>query len=435
VKKVLLFLLLAGTVLAGIGAWQLFPRGATLTEKSLTFSGLQYGNMTDVVSATGVVQPLETVVVSTEMPGLVKGLVARVNDIVVEGAVLATLDDAKFQLKVEEAMNGVATAEAAVAQAEAAREASEIGLKTQIDLQSKGGFRSEKEQAQAQLKAAQAGVLAARARLGAAQTSLKEARLAVEQTQIKVPASSNATSARREYLVLDRNVHLGQMVGPQSGPLFTLAGDLSVMEVRAQIAEGDINKIKNGLFAVFTLSGFGDEDYEFRGKVKETRPLAVNVKGAAYYDAVIEVANQKDAQTGEWRLRPGMTASVDIVRREHKNVWKVPSAALNFQLDEAYQSEAAQTRLAQWKQRADHGQWQTLWTWDAAQRKPWPLFVRIGGLKNGEPGLKDSEGNEILEWEPGTEPRPNQPPPRVIIAAPPARAPGFFDQPANIKVS
>jgi HlyD family secretion protein len=434
VKKILLFLLFAGAALAGIVLWYSLPHGASLSEKSLTFASLQYGNMQDVVSATGVLEPRETLVVSTEVPGVVKVLLARVNDTVGEGAVLATLDDGKLQLKVEEAENGVRTAKAALAQAEAARDAGEIGLKTQIDLESRGGFRSEREQAEAQAKAARAGVLAADARVLAAETGLKEARLALDQTQIKVPGNAESTGSRREYLVLDRQAQMGQMVGPQGPPLFTLAGDLSGMELRAQIAEGDINKVRKGLRAVFTLSGFGDEDIEFTGTVKEIRPLAVNVKGAVYYDAVIEVANRKDARTGEWRLRPGMTASVDIIRREHKNVWRVPSAALNFQLDEAYQSDAVRARVAEWKKRPDHGQWQTLWTWDPSQRKPAPLFVRTGGLKDGDTGLKDNEGNEILEWESGKEPA-NQSPPRVIMAAPPARAPGFFDQPANIKVS
>jgi HlyD family secretion protein len=435
VKKILLFLLFAGAALAGILLWYSLPHGVSLSEKSLTFANLQYGNMQDVVSATGALEPRETLVVSTETPGVVKVLLAQVNDTVAEGSVLAALDDGKLQLKVEEAENGVRTAKAALAQAEAARDAGDIGLKTQIDLESKGGFRSEREQAEAQAKAARAGVLAADSRVRAAETGLKEARLALDQTQIKVPGNADSTGSRREYLVLDRKAQIGQMAGPQGAPLFTLAGDLSGMELRAQIAEGDINKVRKGLSAVFTLSGFGDEDIEFQGTVKEIRPLAVNVKGAVYYDAVIEVGNRKDPRTGEWRLRPGMTASVDIIRREHKNVWRVPSAALNFQLEEAYQSDAARARLAELKKRPDHGQWQTLWTWDASQRKPAPLFVRTGGLKNGETGLKDSEGNEILEWESGTEPAANQPPPRVIIAAPPARAPGFFDQPANIKVS
>ncbi len=431
-KKVLLFLLFAGAVLAGILVWSHFSQNASLTEKSLTFAGIQFGNMADVVSATGVIQPREIFVVSTEVPGIVKEPLAHVNDTVLEGAVLANVDDAKFQLKVEEADNGVRTAQAALMQTEAALAASEIGLKTQIDLAAKGGFRSERDQAEAQTRAARAGVKVAEARLRVAQTGLKEAKLALEQTQIKVPESSTSAGSRREFLILDRQVQVGQMVGPQGSPLFTLAGDLASMEIHAQIAEGDINKVKKGLVAVFTLSGFGDDDLNFQGTVKEIRPLAVNVKGAVYYDAVIDVPNRKDADTGEWRLRPGMTASIDVIRREHKDVWKVPSDALNFQLDEAYQSEAARARLAQWKQRPDHDQWQTLWTWDAATRKPMPLFVRIGGTKNGERGLKDSEGNEILEWE---QVPAKDAPPRVIIAAPPARAPGFFDQPANIKVS
>src|SRR5207302_4411307 len=100
----------------------------------------------------------------------------------------------------------------------------------------------------------------------------------------------------------------------------------------------------------------------------------------------------------EWQLRPGMTVSVNIVRHEHKDVWRVPTAALTFQLEDAYQSEAAKARIDEWKNRRDHKDWQTLWTWDPARHMPWPLFVRVNGLKDGDPGLKDAEGNEILEW-------------------------------------
>jgi HlyD family secretion protein len=435
VKKLLLFLLLSGTALAGMLIWLGFSRSASLSEKSLSFANIQYGTMVDVVSATGTVEAREIVVVGAQVPGVIKTLKAQINDIVSEGAVLATLDDATLQLKVEEADNGRRTAEAALAQAEAARDAGQIALNTQIELEKTGGFRSERERAEAQLKAARAGVLAAQAKVRTAQTALKEAKLALEHTQLKVPGDAESTGDKRQYLVLDRKAHVGLLVGPQSGPLFTLAGDFSNMEFRAQIAEQDINKIKPGLTAVFTLSGFGDEDVEFRRPVSEIRPLAVNVKGAVYYDAVVLVPNQKDPNTNEWRLRPGMTASVDIIRREHKNVWKVPNAALNFKLDEAYQSEAARARVAQWKKRPDHGQWATLWTWNGAERKAEPLFVRIGGLKNGETGLKDSEGNEVLEWEPGREPSAGQSPPRVIINAPPAHTPGFFEQPVPIKVS
>ena len=222
------------------------------------------------------------------------------------------------------------------------------------------------------------------------------------------------------------------MVGPQSGPLFTLAGSLDVVEVHAQVAEGDINKIKTRLKAFFKVTNFDDQDSDFDdGVVKEIRPLASTIKGAVYYDAVIEVKNRKDPKTDEWQLRPGMTVSIDIVRHERVNVWRVPIGALNFTLEEAYHSDAAKAHIAEWKKRADEKDWRPLWVWNEATHRPEPIFIRVGGKKDGEVGLKDSEGNEILEWEPGKQPAGNL---RVIIKAPPARPPGFFDQPANVKI-
>ena len=124
-----------------------------------------------------------------------------------------------------------------------------------------------------------------------------------------------------------------------------------------------------------------------------------------------------------------MTASIDIVRLEHANVWRVPVGALNFKMEGAYQTESAKARLAEWKDRLKTD-WRVLWVWDETTKQPTPIFVRIGA-KIGEVALKDGEGNEILEWEPGKAPTG---PLRVIIEAPPARAPGFFDQPANVKL-
>jgi hypothetical protein len=207
------------------------------------------------------------------------------------------------------------------------------------------------------------------------------------------------------------------------------------MEVHTQVAEGDIPRVRKGLLASFTVSAFGDDDAEFRGKVKEIRPMAGSNQGAVYYDTVVEVANRKEPVSGEWRLRPGMTASVDIVRREHRDVWKVPAAALNFHMEEAYWTDAARQHIAHWRQRSDTADWHALWIWDSDKRRPTPLFVRLGGAdKNGEPGLRDGDFIEILEWEPGREPATSAAP-RIIIDAPPAHAPGFFDQPMNIKVS
>jgi multidrug efflux pump subunit AcrA (membrane-fusion protein) len=389
--------------------------------------------MRDIVSATGLLKARDIVVLGSEMPGVVQVVRGKVNQLVAEGAILAQLDDRRLALKLEEANNSVRTAKAALAQAESLRDAAQAAYNMQVELSKNVGFRSEKEQAEAQLKAAKAGVAAAHARVDTANTGVREAKLALAMSLIKVPAVTSA-GMKREFLILECNVHDGQMVGPQGQPMFILAGGLDRMDVHAQVAEGDVNKLKAGQHAVFSVRTFADDEVEFRGTVKEIRPQAANIKGQVYYDTVIEVINCKDPLSGEWHLRPGMTVSVDIVRREHANVWRVPSEAMNFRLEEAYQSTAAKERLADWSRRSGANEWTTLWTWDNDKNGPWPLFVRVNGRKDGEPGLKDEKGNEILEWESGREPSPSAPP-NVILTAPPAVKPGFFDRPANIKVS
>jgi HlyD family secretion protein len=437
VKKWLLFLLLATVVGVGLYFWWGLTGVQPLHEKSLKFAEVRQVTMRDTVSATGRVEPREIVHVSSESIGTILSISNGIGDTVPEGAELAQLDDRRIVLKLEEANTGVKTAdaaflqaEAALAQADANKDAADRYLKTQQALEKAGGFRAERDQAEAQLqtaragiKVAKAGIEVARAKTQAAQTALKEAELLRDLTRIKVPGLSQRSPgiAKREFLILDRKVCEGQMVGPQTGPLFTLAGNLDNVEVIAQVVEGDVNKIRAGLSAVFKIPNYHDEDSDFDGVIKRIRPQSNIVKGAAYYDAVIQVKNRKDPKTNEWQLRRGMTASIDIVRLEHKNVWRVPSAALMFQMEEAYQNEAAKAHLAEWKKRPDAPDWRPLWIWDETTRQPAPVHVRIGA-KNGEIALKDGEGNEVLEWEPGTEPT------RPLV-----RPPGLLDQP-NVRI-
>jgi HlyD family secretion protein len=434
-----LFIVLA---LAGVGGaaygWWFHTGTQPLTDKALTFAEVRQANIRDIVSATGQIEPCEIVVVTSETPGIVKRLIGRVGDAVIEGMPLAYLDDRKIVLKQDEAKNAIELADAALTQANAAlaqahatRDAAERHLKMQNEVAATVGIRTEREQAKSQLQAAEAGVKlaesgikAAVAKQRAAQTGLQEANLAHTLTSVRVPD----LQARREFLILERKVQEGQMVGPQSGPLFTLAGSLERVEVHAQVAEGDINKIKIRLKGVFKITNYRDEDTEFEGIVKEIRPLASTIKGAVYYDAVLDVQNRRDPTSNEWLLRPGMTTSVDIVRHERVNAWRVPMSALNFTLEDAYQDSASRAQVAAWK---DKSAWRALWIWDKNAQRAAPVFVRVGNNDGEEQGLKDSEGIEILEWEPGKTPSG---PLRVIIGAPPARAPGFFDQPANVKI-
>src|SRR5262249_28732058 len=139
---------------------------------------------------------------------------------------------------------------------------------------------------------------------------------------------------RRSFVVLERNVTLNQQVAPPaSGHLFTLAGGLGHMQVLAQVAEGGVNKVTRGLPVGFTVPGGGGAEATFRGRVEDVRLTPVNDRGAVFYKVLIEVENTRNPATKEWHLRPGQTATVDVLRRVHESVWRVPAAALNFQPD------------------------------------------------------------------------------------------------------
>jgi HlyD family secretion protein len=419
VKKLLLIVVLLGVVLVGGAYWLKRPRTVAVSEEIFTYTPVEYGDLRETVSATGVLKPRDVLLITSELPGTVVQVLAKVNELVKDGQPVLKLDDSLLSLKVREAQN-------AVEQAQEQQRVADLDLQTKKELEHGGGFRSEREQAEAKARAANVLVKAA-------QLKEQQARDALEKTSIQVPVLPGSKPGQRSYIVLDSKVERGQMVGPTlPHPLFTLAADLSTMEVHAQVAEQDIGKVRKGMSATFTVSAYTEPDDKFSGRVREVRPLPTSQQGPVLYDTVIdEVANKRDRQTGEWQLRPGMMAAVSLIRRELMTAWKMPKAALGFQMEDAYQSDAARTFLAQWQTRADHADWRPVWTWDSQRGEPWPIFVRIS--KDGIPGLSDDQFNEVIAWEPGHEPSPSGPPLRVIINAPPPHRPGLFEQPTNIK--
>jgi HlyD family secretion protein len=208
------------------------------------------------------------------------------------------------------------------------------------------------------------------------------------------------------------------------------------MQLQAQIAEGDISKVREGMKADFTVSAYAEGNVHFSGTLSEVRLIPANELGAVFYRVVIDVANQKDG-TGAWKLRPGMTASVDIIRRKHDHAWKVPTSALNFQPDEQHLTDAARAKLAAWGRRTDRELWKPVWVLNE-QKKPWPVFVRVGGTnKEGDEGIRDGQYTEVLEWDPELRPAPDPANeatyPKVIngTKAPPKG--GLFSNMPNIK--
>lgn len=460
-KNLLLALIGAGLLLAGLAYW-INPSPASRGEIAFTLAEVERGSLTETVSATGQLSPHSVALVSSPMGGQVVKIYrnADFNHHVVEGEPLLLLDQSLPRLQVQEAEDGLAAAKGDLDRATAAREAAQEAVNFKESLL-KGpeavGLKSALMEAKYQLKSAEAALDAATAKVKVLETKVAEAKLGLERTEIRAPISG---------VIVDKKVALGQIVGPQlPSPLFTIASDLERMLVNVQVAEGDLSKVHDGLDVTFTVYAYTDSNATFEGKVKEIRYLPTNVQGAVFYTTIVDVVNRRASSQANWRyagdllalggagtlellpvlqlppeqpwmLRPGMTANVDMVVRSHRDAWKVPSAAVNFQLDKNYTPTAAEAKLGEWQKRKDRDDWKHVWILDGL-RKPWPVFVRVGGVNRaGETGIKDGLFTEVLEWDPDLNPPPSpgdpRSYPRVIVGAPPASKPGIFERPARI---
>jgi multidrug efflux pump subunit AcrA (membrane-fusion protein) len=451
--KRLLFVLAALAV--GALAWGLSGRDRGADGPTYTLAEVEHGRLAEMVNATGTVQPREVFLVGVgpEVTGQVVEVRGDFNQAVAEGDLLLRLDDRLARRRWEQAKLAVDLAGVAVRQAEAARDNADTSLRSIKQLSSASRREVEVDLAEGQLKAARVAVEAAEVRLSEEKKALEQAELALLLTEVRVPtlaadgpsvgpgarrsglgalvAGGPLGKERRAFVVLDRKVSLGQQVGPEQGRhLFTLAGDPERVRVHAQVVEGDVNKVICGQAVELTVAGQGDDEPLFRGKVEEKRLLPTTNHGAVFYEVILEVTNRRQAASGEWYLRPGQTATVDIVRRAREAAWKVPLTALSYQPDEAELTAAAKERLARWQQRADRDAWRPVWVLDA-ERRPSPVLVRVA--HNGEAAIQDSQFSEVLEWGADLTPAPDPASPatwpKVITSATPPKNRGLFSTP------
>jgi len=459
VKKLLVVLILLGLTLVGGAYWLRGRRQAKVEPIAYTVAAVETGTLDDVVSATGLVRPREVFVVGSELPGKVVAVLADFNQIVAEGDVLLRLDDRMAKERLQQAETAIKLARVGIKQAESNRDTVEKAVKRLRAMSDEVRNQSDLDLAEGKLRAAEVTVEAARLKLQEAEDGKRQAELGLRLTIVRAPiledtVTSAATTPpsnhpgtgtlseggtpsrpRRSFVVLERKVSLNQMIAPPlQGHLFTLAADLDRMRVMAQVGEGDIEKVRRGMPARFTVSGAGEDSRKYIGKVEDIHLVPANEHGAVYYKVLIDVGNERDKATREWLLRPGLTASVDIIRRAHPSAWKLPTAALNFEPPAAQQTEAARAKLARLPNVANHDQWQTVWI-IGEDSKPWPVFVRTGGKNaRGERGIQDGQFTEILEWDAEWKPapRPGQAAAIQVIIGMPAPKKGLFSIP-NIK--
>jgi HlyD family secretion protein len=316
------------------------------------------GPLRNVVNATGTVQTVVTVSVGSQVSGQVDELYADYNSVVKRGQLLAKLDPRNYQAQLENSEAAVASAQAHVQGAEAdvknqaanfvsakanleaarvTRDNNAVVFKRNADL-SKEGVVSRNDydtakanadsavakydqadaavvQAEAQSRSAAAGLQQAKAQLQQAEADLNRAKLNLEYCNIFSPVDG---------VVISRSIDVGQTIAAslQAPTLFTIANDLTQMQVNANVDEADIGNISDQADVKFTVDAFPND--LFKGHISEIRLNPQTVQNVVTYSVIISIGNR------DLRLKPGMTANIQITVDQREHVLKVSNATLRY---------------------------------------------------------------------------------------------------------
>jgi HlyD family secretion protein len=303
---------------------------------------VERGEISTTVTATGTINPVITVLVGSQVSGTIKALYADFNSRVKEGQIIAQIDPAIFDAQVEQARANVLNAQANVLNAQANLKSAQANVekaevavsdaKRTLDrnlplVERKVIAQSVFDTAQTNYDSAVAQQEAAKAQSESAKSQVESTRAQVEQTKAALKlAETNLryTTIRSPVngVVISRNVDVGQTVAAslQAPTLFTIAKDLTQMQVDTNISEADIGNVAVGQDATFTVDAYPEKT--FRGKVSEIRNAPTTISNVVTYDVVIQVGNK------DLKLKPGM----------------IPNAALRFRPEFAKSGETEEKR-------------------------------------------------------------------------------------------
>jgi HlyD family secretion protein len=301
----------------------------------IRFAAVERADLEVSTIATGRINAIDAVGVSSQLSGQVVELHANFNDKVAPGAPLARLDDKTFKAAVAEAEarlahgkasydSAVATTAGANARYEAARQDFErknsLREKGSISVQEVDRARANLLTAESEMSAGRADEAVQKAAIDMAEAALRRAEIDLERTIIRSPIDG---------IVIRRSVELGQTVAVsmEAPTLFTIAHDLRDMRVHARVDEADIGQIKVGQNARFSVDAHPDRN--FAGKVVEIHRAPETVQNVVTYTVLITAENPDLA------LLPGMTAVVRIATTERPHALLVPNAALRFEPETA----------------------------------------------------------------------------------------------------
>jgi len=274
------------------------------------------GNIRATVTATGTMNAVITVLVGTQVSGMVKKLHADFNSPVKAGQVVAEIDPATFEAQVDNARANLLQAKAMVEKDKAA-----LADATRIRDRNRELF-AKNLIARADLDTSEAthDVDEAQLHSDMAQVSQNEATLRLAETNLRYTKIISPVDGT----VVSRNVDVGQTVAASftTPTLFTIARDLTKMQVDTNVDEADVGRVALGQDVEFSVDAYPDR--VFHGTVSQIRIAPITVQNVVTYDVVITVDNT------DLKLKPGMTANVSIIVANQKGVLKIPNAALRF---------------------------------------------------------------------------------------------------------
>ena len=320
---------------------------------------IENGDIMESITASGTINPLSTVSVGSQASGRIAEIYVDYNSVVKKGQLLALIDqeNAKATVQQREAALEIAKAQVAVEEnnikyyKKALNRISKLNASkysTEKDLEA---AERDYDNSVAQLALEQAQVKQAQASLNSAQTELS-------YTEIKAPVDG---------IVISKSVEVGQTVAAsfETPEIFSVAEDLTKMQIEASVVEADIAKVKEGQKVRFTVDSYTD-DY-FYGTVTQVRNEATTTSNVVTYTVVIGIDNS------DMKLKPGMTANVEIITAEEKDVMLVPNQALRFYIDDSDNA----------KRYKDRG------VWIIKNGHPERVTVKIG--------VNDDDNTQILE--------------------------------------
>jgi HlyD family secretion protein len=274
------------------------------------------GDIQQTVTATGTVNAVTTVQVGTQVSGTIKLLYVDFNSRVKRGQLIAQIDPATFEAQVQQSRANLLAAQANLDKSKTALTDAKRTFERNKELLAKHLI------AQSDLDTAETNYLSAQAQVGSSQAAVEQAKAALSYDETNLEHTKIVSPV--DGVVISRNVDVGQTVAAsfQTPTLFTIAEDLTKMQIDTNVAESDVGVVSVGQDVEFTVDAYSDTT--FQGKVWQIRQAPITVQNVVTYDVVIQVNNR------ELKLMPGMTANVSVIISSRHDVLRITNAALRF---------------------------------------------------------------------------------------------------------